>query len=213
MIAKRLETLIANEFRNTDIARRTDAEMVQRFQRLRGFGMLPKSRGKNAESLSNREIVAGILSIVTVKPGFAGVAAKTLINLRPVGDTQASFRNAKTFGEALAAILGNSDTLEDLVEVRASDSEIFKNGHGRGIIVYRDGEEEKTAYYVGQTALTLMQPGAEKTFDPRSLISTMISEFLFLPRFFRKIANELQREKCTAHRCRRVQFPNHNSSV
>lgn len=75
MLAKRLEGLIANEYRYSDIAQRTDAEMIQRFQKLRDSKLLPTSRGKNAEDLTNQAIVAGVLSIVTAKPGFAGLAA------------------------------------------------------------------------------------------------------------------------------------------
>ena len=195
MIAKRLETLIANEMRNTDIARRNEAEMVQRFQKLRDFGVIPKSRGKNAENLSSLEIVSAILSVITVKPGFAGVAAKTLIKLRPVGGPKASFANAETFGKALATLFEDSDALKNLVEVRISDSEIYTNGHGRGVIMYRDGEAKKIAYYVGELAISLMQPGKDKAYNPRDLISCMITETVFLPRFFEKIERELQREK------------------
>lgn len=195
MIAKRLETLIANEMRNTDIARRNEAEMVQRFQKLRDFGVLPKSRGKNAEDLSSLEIVSAMLSIITVKPGFAGVAAKTLIKLCPVGGPNASFGKADSFGMALTTLIEDSNALESLVEVRVSDSEIYTNSHGRGVIIYHDGNREKESYYVGETAISLLQPGAEKEYDPRDRISCMITETVFLPRFFEKIKRELQREK------------------
>lgn len=195
MIAKRLETLIANEMRDTDIARRNEAEMVQRFQKLRDFGVLPKSRGKNADDLSSLEIVSAILSIITVKPGFAGVAAKTLIKLCPVGGPNASFGKADSFGMALATLFEDSNALESLVEVRVSDSEIYTNCHGRGVIIYHDGNREKESYYVGETAISLLQPGAEKKYDPRDRNSCMITETVFLPRFFEKIKRELQREK------------------
>src|SRR5580704_9832484 len=97
VIAKRLEGLLAEAIWKTDLSGRSPAEMVQRFQQLRGHGLLPKGRGKNAEKLSTREIAAGILSVVTEKPGFAGLASTVLMGLRPVGGVQVSFENAETF--------------------------------------------------------------------------------------------------------------------
>jgi hypothetical protein len=195
MLAKRLESLIANEYRNTDIARRTDAEMIQRFQCLRDDGLLPTSRGKNAEDLSEQGLVAGLLSIVTRKPGYTSVAVRALMSLRPVGGRGASFGNSETFGAALAALVKEESPIERLLEVRISDSEIYTNAHGRGVIVYKDGRSEKSAYYVHQNAMSLMAAGSEKSFNPRDLISSMITETLLFPTLFRKIANELKREK------------------
>src|SRR5882724_6317703 len=183
MLAKRLESLIANEYRNTDIARRTDAEMIQRFQCLRDYDLLPTSRGKNAEDLSEQGIVAGLLSIVTRKPAFTGVAVKALMNLRPVGGRNASFENSETFGAALAALVKEEGAIQRLLEVRISDSEIYTNAHGRGVIIYKDKDSrsEKSAYYVHQNALSLMGAESEKTFNPRDLISSMITETSLFP--------------------------------
>ena len=195
MLAKRLESLIANEYRNTDIARRTDAEMIQRFQCLRDDRLLPTSRGKNAEDLTEEGIIAGLLSIVTRKPGYTSMAVRGLMRLRPVGGSGASFENSETFGAALAALVKDESAIERLLEVRISDSEIYINAHGRGVIVYKDGRSEKSAYYVHQNAVSLMGTGSEKSFNPRNLVSSMITETLLFPTFFRKIANELKRDK------------------
>ena len=72
MLAKQLETILANEARKTDLSHRSPADLMRRFQNLRRYGLLPEGRGKNAQHLSLSEIVAGILSIATVKPGFSG---------------------------------------------------------------------------------------------------------------------------------------------
>jgi hypothetical protein len=85
MIAKRLETILADEAGKTGLSQRSPADMVQRFQSLRGHGLLPKGRGKHAQHLSLAEIVNAILSIATEKPEFAGLASKVLNDLRPVG--------------------------------------------------------------------------------------------------------------------------------
>jgi hypothetical protein len=117
------------------------------------------------------------------------------MSLRPVGGRNASFENSETFGAALAALVKEEAAIEGLLEVRASDSEIYTNAHGRGVIVYKDGRSEKSAYYVHQNAVSLMGAGSEKSFNPRDLISSMITETLLFPTLFRKIANELKREK------------------
>jgi hypothetical protein len=194
MIAKRLETILANEAGKTDLSQRSPADMVQRFQSLREYGLLPKGRGKNAQHLSLAEIVNGILSIATVKPGFAGLVAKVLRDLRPVGGIEASFERCITFGKAVEAVLDNSNALDSLIEIRVSDSEIYKNDHCRATIEYLSGDTKKTANYVGKLAVSLLQPGAEKTFDPRQLISSVITETVFYPLFFRGLYRGLKKE-------------------
>lgn len=194
MIAKRLETILANEARKTDLSQRSPADMVQRFQSLRGFGLLPKGRGKNAQHLSLAEIVAGILSIATVKPGFSGLASKVLTDLRPVGGIEVSFERCATFGKAVETVLDSSNALNSLIEIRVSDSEIYKNGHCRAAIEYVSGDIKKTANYVGKLAISLLRPGAEKTFDPRQLISSVITETVLYPSFFQRLDRELKRE-------------------
>jgi hypothetical protein len=194
MIAKRLETILADEAAKTDLSQRSPADMVQRFQSLRGYGLLPKGRGKNAQHLSLAEIVNAILSIATVKPGFAGLATKVLNDLRPVGGIDASFERCMTLGKAVEAVLDNSSALDSLIEIRVSDSEIYKNGHGRATVEYVSGDTKKTANYVGKLSVSLLQPGAEKTFDPRQLISSVITETVFYPSFFRRLDRELKNE-------------------
>jgi len=147
MIAKRLEAILADEAGKTDFSHRSSADMVQRFQALRGYGLLPRGRGKNAQQLSLSEVVAGILSLSTEKPGYSGLASKVLKKLRPVGGVEASFEGCGTFGKAIEAILDNSDALTSLVEVRVSGSEIYNNGYGRAVIKYRSGDTQKTAFH------------------------------------------------------------------
>lgn len=189
MIAKRLESLIA------DTANCSETEMVQRFQKLRNFNLLPKSRGKNADNLSHDEIVSGILSVVTARLGYAGVTSKFLKDLRPVGGPEASFAKAENFGKAIEALFDDPDSLESLLEIRVSDSEVYTNSHGRAVVVYRCGEKEKVAYYVRREALSLMQPGSEKSYKPRELISALITETVFFPGFFKKIERHLSLER------------------
>ncbi|HEY0566506.1 MAG TPA: hypothetical protein VGD13_00035, partial [Xanthobacteraceae bacterium] len=66
MFAKRLESFLAKEISNTGLSPRAFDDMSKRFEALRGCAFLPRGRGKNSKPLSLREIVAAVLSIVTV---------------------------------------------------------------------------------------------------------------------------------------------------
>jgi len=194
MLARRLESLLAKEFAKTDLSQRLPDDMVQRFDSLRGHRLLPVGRIKNATHLSHTQIAAAILSIATVKPGFAGLAVTILSKLRPVGGAAASFEACATLGEAVEHLLQNSESRKSLLELRISDSEIYTNAHCRGAITYVAGDAVATAHYVGQTATSLLQPGADRNFNPRELISSVVTETVFYPPFFQRIANELKRE-------------------
>lgn len=194
MLAKQLEIILANEAGKTGLSYRSPADLMQRFQSLRDYGLLPKGRGKNAQHLSLSEIIVGILSIATVKPGFSGLASKVLKDLRPVGGIESSFERCAAFGKAIEAILDNPSVLNSLIEIRVSDSEIYTNGPCRAAIEYLSGDTKKTANYVGKLAVSLLQPGAEKTFDSRQLISSIITETVFYPRFFQRLDRELKKE-------------------
>ena len=112
MIAKALEARLGTELSVGE------AEMVQRFQTLRDWRMLPLSRGRNAEHLTIDEIVSGVLSIVAERPAFAAQGVKMLRFLRSVGGPDNAFAAANTLGQALAAALSD----KALLELGAGDS-------------------------------------------------------------------------------------------
>jgi hypothetical protein len=188
MKAKQLEAIVGTELGLGE------AEMVQRFQRLRDMQLLPVSRGRNAEHLTRAGIVCGLLSVVAERPGFAGQTTKILCGLRPVGGPKKGFGQAATFAEALEAALNNETLLNSVLEIRITDSEIYTNSNGRGVIVYRrDGDDcEHKTYYVRSQAVSLLQEGAEETYNPRDLISSMIRETVVHPHILKRIAHEVR---------------------
>ncbi|MGY3233316.1 hypothetical protein ACVMAJ_000206 [Bradyrhizobium sp. USDA 4448] len=115
-------------------------------------------------------------------------------NLRPVGGAEASFAQCATLGNAVETLLQNPTALDSFLELRVSDSEIYTNAHGRGAIVCRSGDEIVTCHYVHQNALSLFHAGAEKDFNPRAVVSSVVTETVFYAGLFRKIVNELARE-------------------
>ena len=191
MFARRFESLLADEVGKTDFGQRAPDDIPLRFESLRGSRLLPTGRTKNVTPLSFSQMATAILSIATVKPGFAGLAGKTLGGLLPMGGEQGSFQKSATLVAAIERLLQNSDALDSLVEVRVSDSEMYTNAHGRGAIAYRSGDNILTAYYVHQHACHTA--GAEG-FDPRALISSAVTEIVFYPSFFRRIVREIDRD-------------------
>lgn len=194
MRASQLETLLTNETASTSLSRRPPAEFACRFDSLRSYGLLPKGRGYKSHQLSLTEIASAILSMAATNPQYSGLVAKMLMDLRPVGGITVSFGAAPSFGSALQIILGDARALELLIEIRISESEIYTNGHGRAAITYRDSEGERTAHFVGQLAVSLLQLGAESNFDPRALISAVVVETVIYPPLIQNLVRQLQDE-------------------
>lgn len=192
MLARHLEALLRSEFQTASFGSRFADSISERFVALRGSGLLPRGRQKNAQNLSTKEIVAGILSLAAENPNYAGHAAKILSDLRPVGGVDASFHNSATFGSAIEGMLVNPDRIKSIVDVRISLNEINTNSHGRCVITYVEDNQLKTAYFVSHLAVSLLQKGAEATFTPTALVSSAIIEQVLFPRFFKRIHEEMQ---------------------
>jgi hypothetical protein len=185
MIAKALETKLGTELGCGE------AEMVQRFQTLRDWRMLPLSRGRNAEHLTVDEIVSGLLSIVAERPAFAAQVVKMLRSLRPVGGLGNAFAAADTLGQALAAALSDKALLDTVQEFRFSGSEVYINAPGRAAIFYTRGDVGVVSYYVPQTAHSLFQTGKEDTYNPGDSIRSIIREIVIYPDVLQKIMRQV----------------------
>lgn len=194
MNARRLAALLRAACQGTDRALAIDNDFQQRFQTLRDAGLLPRSIGKNPRPISTTEIASSVLALVSAKPGYAGLSAISLRNLRPVGGTSASFRQAANFGEAISTLFENPKSADPIVEVRAY-TELHGPGASGGAIIFHDADKEKTTHYVSQLAVSLLQPGKEKTFNPRSIRPPAVTEVVFSHEFFARLAFELERQR------------------
>ena len=193
MIARQLETIIERQISKFGISNQPYGHVAQRFESLRAYGLLPMGRVRNSQHLTHEQIGSGILSIVASNVGFAGHTALILKALKPVGGVKASLNKRETFGAALEAILRNEDgALEQLVKVSVSDSEIYTNSHCRAAIHYMLEGQDKIAYYVGKHAVSLLQDGAEKDYDPSKITSSVVNEIVFYPSFFSSIERDLE---------------------
>ena len=112
MFAQQFKSLLAEEFGKTDLSQRAPDDMPQRFESLRGYRLIPAGRTKNVSPLSLAQMATAILAIATVKPGYAGLAGKTLSSLRPVGGVEVSFQKSATLVNAVECLLKNPAALE-----------------------------------------------------------------------------------------------------
>ena len=195
MQVRQLETIISAEAGQRPLSGRAPADIALRFRSLRRNGLLPRAAPKTANRLSNSHIAAAVLSIVPAMPEYAGLTSRVLMRLRPVGGETASFMEKESFGEALAALLDDHQSLRSLAEIRVSDGEIFTNAYGHAAIRYRSDEKEETAYYVPSTAISLLQRGAEISYDPTNTSSSISDETIFRPDLFRKIIRAKEKQR------------------
>src|SRR5271163_4556243 len=101
MIALRLAATVFELSMGSDMSAVTRDDIIERFESLRSYGKLPRGRERQNQRLTNQEIAAVILGLVSPNPKWAGHAATILCNLSTVGGVGASFYGATTLQEAI----------------------------------------------------------------------------------------------------------------
>jgi hypothetical protein len=97
VFAQDLEFILLDLCLGCDASTADLADMDLRFESLRGYGRLPRGRGKRVQLLSSIEITSAVLGLTPTRPGWSGHSAIVLGNLRPVGGEAASFLGASKF--------------------------------------------------------------------------------------------------------------------
>ena len=114
----------------------------------------------------------------------------------PVGGQEASFFGSANLSEAIEKILGNKHALEVFLELRVSASEIDAQGTGgTARIIYKDGDREKTTFFVHETAISLFTKGAERNYNPRAALLQISTDIVYYPELFHRIARSLEGEQ------------------
>lgn len=172
------------------------SEMTQRFQSLRDYRLLPKDRGQAARDLTPLEIVSGILSVMDSRPKCAGLAARIMRRLKPVGGEKLSYHQAPNFGEALSHAL---ESPEDLIEIRVTGIENDDSGippYARGAraqIIFRSKTDtEEVAYYIPKEFKSFGTVESAKGYDPRKFRAPMETEIVLTGLIIRRIANRMK---------------------
>jgi hypothetical protein len=169
------------------------SDLATRADSLRSYGKLPRGRENRARRLSTSEITAAILGLVPVNPNWAGHAAVILGDLRPVGGTAASFRGAATLTSAVESLLTDRSARENLVSLTLSLAERFTNCNGSATLLYTDGEIRLRTAFVSKMAVSLLQPGAERSFEIDGLHATVSRCAVFTRAFFDLVETAIMR--------------------
>lgn len=163
------------------------AGTFQRFESLRGCGMLPRGRDNANRRLEDAQIANAVLGFVPSLPGWAGHVSLVLGNLSPVGGANASFRAAPDLRGALANLVGTPDACDKVIKVtlsiirKTNDDEYFAQ-----IRFVEDGAR-RTASYVSKNALSLFSDGAEAKFDGERQLTPTARQLVLGQDFFRKL--------------------------
>lgn len=195
MFAKNLETLLSNLCQKSDVSPRRPNEFAARFDALRRYSRLPRGRENRAEVLTSSQIVAAIFGLISSAPGWAGQAAITLSNLRPVGGLSASFFGTVTLSKAVEYLLSDAKARSSVNKLCVSMAESSINSHGCAALSYEKDGVRCKAFYVPQEAVSLLQPGAERDFSAEQHYSAVSRETTFNRAFFDRIAEEIERAK------------------
>ncbi len=174
---------------------RAGLDMHERFESLRRYGKLPRGRGNRSKLLTSLEVIASVLGLVPIAPKWAGHAAAVLQNLQPAGGSEAGFGRAATLQTAMALLLDDASLRATLVRLSISGAEGGTNSNGFASIFYVDQEERRWAHYVPQTAVSLLERGAEKDLDAEARYAPASREISFNREFFERLAREMERAR------------------
>lgn len=191
MLAKQLSYILTELCRSSDVTTDTPLDMEQRFESLRGYGRLPRGRENRRLALTNEQIVAAMLGLGAAQPGWAGHVATIIATLKPVGGRASAFGGAGTLTDALSNVLADKATRDSIVAVRLSVAEAGINSHGLAVIIYEHDDARRHLSFVRDEAVSLLQPGAEASFDAEQRNSPVSREMVFNRHFFERLAQEI----------------------
>jgi hypothetical protein len=193
VFARNLEMVLFDLCRTSDASWDDPSDMSRRFEALRGYGKLPRGRENRGKRLVDAEIAHAVLGLTPNLPGWAGHAAIVLGKLRPVGGLSASFLGSPTLLGALERLLTSDDARHALVSVTLSMAEAGINSSGFAFLHCRDGDEVRSVSFVSELAVSLLQPEAEKKFDPLHRHAPASRQLVLNQRFFARLALEVER--------------------
>jgi hypothetical protein len=193
LFAKDLEYLLVECCGQSEVAAIDSADIAERFDSLRGYGRLPRSRGNRAKRLNSTEIAAAIIGLVPSNPKWAGHAAMILSDLRPVGGPGASFHGAVNLSAAMERLLTDSGARQGFLSLTLSVAESGINSNGFAMLTYQTHEARRHGSFISKMALSRLQPGAENTADADSFHAGVSRCVVFNRAFFDRVVKAVAR--------------------
>ncbi len=166
-------------------------ETLTRFERLRGYSLLPRGRENASKRLTNVEVANAILGFVPTSPGRAGHASLILGGLCAVGGGRASFEGTTTLHETLAAILASDRGCQSLVGMTFSIERDYGDEEYHARAVFEEAGGRKIVSYVSHMATTLLAEGAEERYDHDKMRAVSGRQLTLGQSFFVRVQSEL----------------------
>jgi hypothetical protein len=195
MTAMDLAAAIFELSQGSDMSRVTRDDLMERFESLRSSAKLPRGREQRNRQLTNAEIAAALLGLVSPNPKWAGHTAIVLCNLRTVGGASASFQGADTLQEVIERVLSDGTARNGLVTLTVSGAESGTNSHGSAALVHEVGGKWHRVFYVPVQAVSQLQPGMEEHFDSHFRQALLSRDLTFSRRFFERLAKAIESAK------------------
>jgi hypothetical protein len=192
VFATNLEQILLDLCQRSDASSELPASMQQRFETLRSYGQLPRGRENRAARLTDVQIAQAILGLTPTNPGWAGHSAVVMAGLRPVGGATASLMGSETLSAAIALLCSSDEARKQFVGATLSMAEAGVNTSGFADFVVRDGAAIRHITFVSPMAVSLLQPGAEQTFDPATRFNRASRQLVLNRDFFDRLASRIQ---------------------
>ena len=171
------------------LEQRDSFEQTQkRFERLRGYGLIPRGRENAGARLSDEQIASAVLGFSHPLPGFAGHASLILGSLCPVGGPKETLWNKTSLQGVIAALIGTGDKNSGLRRMTLSVEQDFKGDEYAAVLYLRGDNQARAVSFVSKHAYSLLNPGAEEDYDHEHLDKPTAAQRSFGSRFFRDLS-------------------------
>lgn len=117
--------------------------------------------------------------------------ATILARLKPVAGRTDAFGGAATLTDALSKVLADKSTRKSIIAVRLSVAEAGTNSHGQATITYEHDDARRQLSFVRDEAVSLLQPGAEKSFDAELRNAPASRDLVFNRHFFERLVERI----------------------
>jgi hypothetical protein len=166
-------------------------DSLNRFERLRGHGLLPQGRQNQAVRLSDEQIASAILAYISVRPSFGGHVSYIMGDLRTVGGVSANVAGANTLLQTVVALLAREEVCRTLVSLTLTSEQNYGNDDYSATAVFNQARGRKVVSFVSHMAESLLHEGAEQTYDHQRLRRTSARQLVLGRTFFEKLGRDV----------------------
>ncbi|WEZ82177.1 hypothetical protein P6U16_13420 [Rhizobium sp. 32-5/1] len=164
---------------------------LKRFEKLRGYNLIPRGRGKAAVRLTDTEIASSVLGFVPTLPGWAGHVSLCLGGLVAVGGPRASFQQTKTLLETVAAVIASDEACQSIVSISLSIAREQNGDEYYAKAIFDADGARQTVSYVSEMALMLQREAAEKGYDHEKIHAPSARQLVLASQFFVRLRGEI----------------------